>query len=100
MLVCALCVVLYMLFDFAYVNGRVCVYVGVIHISFYDSVYVFLCTNYLLPGLGVVVVPLGVAVDELVAVRGDVTQRPVPLGHPVRQELEQIVHPAGDENIY
>lgn len=48
---------------------------------------------YLLAGLGVVVVPLGVAVDELVAERRHVAQRPVPLRHPVRQELEQVVNP-------
>lgn len=41
----------------------------------------------------VVVVPLGVAVDELEAVRGDIAERPVPVRHPVRQELEQVVHP-------
>lgn len=38
----------------------------------------------LLPRLGLVVVPFGVAVDQFVSLRGHVAQRPVPVRHPVR----------------
>lgn len=61
--------------------------------GFCCSLYLVVYDAHLLSGLGLVVVPLGVAVDELVALRGHVAQGPVPVRHPVRQELEQIVNP-------